>query len=309
VLPGAARGSAVGVTGVDRGEAEEMLRDGRTVQALAEFERLAGAGDAVAAHNAGVLHLMEDRNQEAERWFRQGAEGGVPASAMALGALLQASGRLEEGTRWIDVVFVGVTSMPAMQTPRGADQARRAASAQEAFDRAKHLFAEGDAQGMRLSLADAAQAGHIEAMLNLGVLEFQDGRIDAAAGWLKRAAEGGSTDAMFNLGSLYNSVNLPGRAEQWWLAGARAGDPESAAHLGALWQAQGHLDLAERWLQAAADVGQVDAILNLGTLMAETGRLAEAVRLWRLGAERGDHRAATNLAILLQRLDQNKPVE
>ncbi len=151
------------------------------------------------------------------------------------------------------------------------------------------------------AIRKAADAGHVRAMFNLGVLLNDQGETDEAERWWRKAADAGNTDAMSNLGLLLNDQGEPDEAEWWCRRAAGAGGTDAMSNLGLLLNDEGETDEAEWWWRKAADAGETGAISNLGALLYERGEVEEAERWCRRAADAGDTVAMSNLAGLLFR--------
>jgi TolA-binding protein len=153
-----------------------------------------------------------------------------------------------------------------------------------------------------------------KAMLNLGVLERQQGNLDEARHWDQQAIDIGHPDeaprAMFNLGVLeYEQGNLD-QSRRWWRQAADTSHPDQAPkamfNLGILEREQGNLDEARRWWREAIGTGHPDqvlkAIVSLGVLEREQGNLDEARRCYQQAIDTGHPdeapRAMFNLGVL-----------
>ena len=154
----------------------------------------------------------------------------------------------------------------------------------------------------------AANAGHGEAMHNLGVLLQQRGRLDEAETWYRRAAQAGHSEAMHKLGELVRLRGELGEAETWYRRAAAAGHTEAMFNLGARLAERGKWDEAATWYRRAADAGHAEAMFtlgwllqhfNLGEVLQQLGELVEAeidAETWyRRAAEAGHAEAMTKL--------------
>ncbi|NYS17311.1 sel1 repeat family protein [Streptomyces sp. SJ1-7] len=70
----------------------------------------------------------------------------------------------------------------------------------------------------------AVEAGHTDALFNLGILLVEAGRGEEAEGFYRRAAEAGDTDAMVNLGNLLKRTGRAREAEVFYQRAEAAGD-------------------------------------------------------------------------------------
>ncbi|MFI2360810.1 tetratricopeptide repeat protein, partial [Streptomyces anulatus] len=118
----------------------------------------------------------------------------------------------------------------------------------------------------------AADAGHTNAMNNLGLLLATEGRTDEAEVIYCRAADAGQIDAMNNLGALLVGAGRMDEAEVIYCRAADAGHTVAMNNLGALLVGAGRMDEAEVIYCRAADAGQIDAMNNLGALLVGAGR-------------------------------------
>jgi TPR repeat protein len=140
-----------------------------------------------------------------------------------------------------------------------------------------------------------AQAGHVDAMNNLGVL-LQDAEPAAARRWYEKAAQTGHVDAMNNLGVLLKDSE-PAAARRWYEKAAQTGHVDAMNNLGVLLK-DSEPAAAQSWYEKAAEAGNTDAMNNLGILLLGSDR--EAARGWFEKAARAGHVGAmNNLGVLL----------
>ena len=130
-------------------------------------------------------------------------------------------------------------------------------------------------------LRPLAEAGNIEAQLNLGALYDIGGGVPKdraqAAAWYRRAAEGGHAQAAVNLAVMYE---------------AGSGVPQSLAE-------------SARWFRKSAELGHVRAQYYYA-LMCEEGNgipqdYPEAAKWYRAAADQGELRAQFGLAVLYRK--------
>lgn len=312
-----------------------LVQSERFGDAATWFDRMADDGDPERAFSAGFVHWKAGHVADAERRLRPAARAGHGQAALVLGSLLQQSGRMEEGTEWL----MRGAKLGAMKNaklvevvdgnPTTQNLARSAADA--AYEQAAKLVDQGDLDGAERFLRGAAEAGHVEAMTNLGVLSYRKGNwaeaeslwMDAAnrghaeaafnlgtadlkaqrpvdaERWLLRAAEGGYGEAMNNLGTLLREQGREAEGQVWLRKGASAGNTHAARNLAVIYLQSGRNAEAEPLLRQAVAAGDLDSSVNLGILLVDTGRSAEAEAVWRTAAEAGADAAARNLAVLL----------
>ena len=242
----------------------------------------AGAGQADAANNLGVLLERSGRAEEAEQWYRTAAGAGQADAANNLGVLLERSGRAEEAEQWY-------------RTAAGAGQADAANNLGVLLERS------GRAEEAEQWYRTAAGAGHADAANNLGVLLERSGRAEEAEQWYRTAAGAGQADAANNLGVLLERSGRAEEAEQWYRTAAGAGQADAANNLGVLLERSGRAEEAEQWYRTAAGAGHADAANNLGVLLERSGRAEEAEQWYRTAAGAGHADAANNLGVLLER--------
>lgn len=168
----------------------------------------AEAGDVSAATRLGhLLHATGDGS--AERWLRQAARGGDPASAYALGILIDPAGTLidqdpalaEEALVWFRRAATGgdvygATTMGIRLRQRGRDDAalpwleeavERGADAMAAHTLGRIYEDRGDHQQAERWERFAAKRGDIRAAYDLGRMLNDRGSRDEAILWLRRA--------------------------------------------------------------------------------------------------------------------------
>ncbi|GLY15483.1 hypothetical protein Kisp01_24980 [Kineosporia sp. NBRC 101677] len=101
----------------------------------------------------------------------------------------------------------------------------------------------------------AAQAGHVDAMNNLGVLLKQADRWEEAERWLRAAADTGDRAALNNLGNVLRGLRRTDEAIDSYSRAARAGHVEAMLSLGQVLLSQGEVRAAKRWFRQAARAG------------------------------------------------------
>jgi TPR repeat protein len=163
------------------------------------------------------------------------------------------------------------------------------------------------------ALLAAAAGGDLAAAARLGFLRRADGDDQGARPLLRQAARGGNAPAAWALGmamdpegDLFKSD--PAGAEEaleWFRRAATGGDVYGLTTMGIRLRQRGRDDAALPWLQeAVARGGDAMAAHTLGRIHHDRGDLPAAERYERMAAERGDVRAAYDLARIL--LDQGE---
>ena len=154
----------------------------------------------------------------------------------------------------------------------------------------------GETAAARHWYANASGTGHADwaprAMVNLGVLEQEQGRIEKARGWWARAIATGHADwaprAMSNLGALEQRQGRIEKARAWFAKAIATRHPDMAPtamyNLGVLENEQGRIEDARAWYAKAAVTGHPDhapkAMYNLGVLEQRQGRTEDARAWW-----------------------------
>ncbi|MGW5931082.1 tetratricopeptide repeat protein, partial [Streptomyces anulatus] len=145
----------------------------------------------------------------------------------------------------------------------------------------------------------AADAGITGAMLDLGNLLADAGRVDEAEHFYRQAADAGNTGGMLNLGNLLADAARVDEAEDLYRQAADAGNNEAVYNLGLLLAGEGRTGEAEHFYRQAADAGHTGAMFNLGFLLAGEGRTGEAEHFYRQAIDAGHAVAMFNLGFLL----------
>lgn len=164
-------------------------------------------------------------------------------------------------------------------------------------------------------LLEAANAGHVGAQHNLGVLYLHGSGVasnkDEAARWFRKAADQGFGEAQFKLSLLESSRGrMPLEETADWLARAGSQGHVEAAYQLAVLQLQGvkgppNPVEASKWFRLAAERGHAKSQVNLGVLLfhgqAGVTNRAEAVTWYRRAADQGNAAAQFNLGSALAR--------
>ncbi|MFF8963193.1 tetratricopeptide repeat protein [Streptomyces globisporus] len=145
----------------------------------------------------------------------------------------------------------------------------------------------------------AVEAGHTNAMVNLGNLLRQAGRGEEAESFYRLAVEAGDTGAMFYLGNLLADAGRGEEAEAFYRQAVEAGSPRAMFNLGNLLRQAGRGEEAEASYRQAVQAGLTNAMVNLGNLLRQEGRGEEAESFYRQAVEAGHTDAMFNLGNLL----------
>ncbi|OIJ89772.1 tetratricopeptide repeat protein [Streptomyces colonosanans] len=190
-----------------------------------------------------------------------------------------------------------LSDMPT-QARRAWERAAEAGHIDAMHNLGFHLAEEGEVDEARTWYTHAAEAGDTDAMHNLGVLLTEQGEGDEARTWYTHAAEAGHTSAMNNLGVLLTEQGEGDEARSWYTRAAEAGDTGAMSNLGMLLAKEGEVDEARTWFTRAADAGNTGAMYNLGVLLAEEGEGDEARAWYTRAAEAGHTGAMYNFGVL-----------
>ncbi|MFF2777542.1 tetratricopeptide repeat protein [Streptomyces sp. NPDC058052] len=243
-----------------------LYETGRADEAERCLADAAAAGDVHAACNLGVLLLNDRRPREAEPWLLRAHEAGMePRPAHLLALVLERQGRDEEAGRWFRTA---------------ADLGHAESSGQVG----RRLADSGDTAGAERYLRQAAGAGGLADLLNLGLFLSRTGRPGdrgEAEQLLRRAAEQDPVRPAGLLGALLLEQGRPQEAEPWLVRAAGSGDVDAMLNLSALTGALGRPDEALTWLRRAAEAGDPQAAAQLRRLPAAPRRS----RPWRRRGE------------------------
>lgn len=250
---------------------------------LEEAERLyrepAEGGYLPAMVNLGAI-LIESEPEEGARWLRTAAEAGDPRGLGALNyaGVCEQQGRLEEAREWY-AKAAAAGNMPALV---------RLASFLENDDpdEAERLLRKAAAPSTDPLADHPFVTGGVDPKFELG--RFLIGRDDReAAEWLERSEASGNAWAGFLLGVLARDQGRADEALTRFRAAADAGLPEGAQEIaGALAEAR-KSEEAEAWLRQAADAGLHTSAARLADLLVRAERFDEAEAYARQAAGAG----------------------
>jgi hypothetical protein len=103
------------------------------------------------------------------------------------------------GRSFLSQVIAALARVPTVTLPddpgpstTGAPSIRRTTSRRSDRTR-KPISQDGDEERTNISLQQAAESGHVGAMINLGTLLEEQGDIEGARTWRRRAADAGDT--------------------------------------------------------------------------------------------------------------------
>jgi len=146
-----------------------------------------------------------------------------------------------------------------------------------------------------------AGAVDVDALVNLGRMAKNQGRLDEAEQWFRKAADTGHTGAMVDLGLLLQMRGDLADAEEWFRKAADAGDDWGMQCLGGLLRNRGDIDDAEKWYRKSAGDGHTGAMVDLGLLLRDHRDDLDGAEEWlRKGADAGNGWGMHNLGRLLR---------
>lgn len=204
------------------------------------------------------------------------------------------------------VPFGAIDASQAEPTCRAAWEALSEPRA--AFQLGRVLHQEGDLQEAADLYESAAAGGHVWGKINLAQVLIDLAK-ERAYALQAEAAEAGNVSALYNLGVMATDRGDVDAAIAYYMQAIRAGDAEAAYNLGVLYD-EGELVFRDALKAQGAyeDALALDhplAKINLAYLYLEKGRSeeqrAEALALFRSAAEDdGDINAGLQLALLIQ---------
>ncbi|MFD7282651.1 tetratricopeptide repeat protein [Streptomyces sp. NPDC059862] len=295
-----------------------LLLDQGSPDAIAWLERAANAGQPVASGLLGTHYAKAGQHEEAQRWLAQAADAGIASAAQLLGLILSQQERFREAEEWFEkAVELGApeaTEALAELSARAARPRLRALAQQderrtnEAFAAGLRLREAGEEGQAEAMFRSAAELGHADAALMLGVALINKGAGAEGIGWLREAAESGrSSGAALTLGLLLKDQGSLDEAESWLRRAEEGGQSNAAQELGKLLHGQNRIEEAEPWLRKAAAAGSAEAAGVLGVQLKDQGRTDEAWAMLYQAATAGYGLAATVLGLMCleqQRIDE-----
>jgi hypothetical protein len=301
--------------------------------------RAASVGNVEAMLELG--HVHEDELRESRRgsmdWLRNAAMAGSPRAIIAL-----ALGSSSEAERWTwlrraesmricegEVMVRFAMAYATLPGTEGTDRARfwlaRARQMPNLDGNALYLVSRALETGIggpderaesREYLIRAANAGHVEAMRDLGNAEIKQAstyrEVDQAMGWFEQAFAGGDQKAPIDAAQAFSlhlqiGEELSNRILALLENAANAGSPRAMRELGvALQRGRGAAIRAEdgaKWLLRAAESGDVIAMREIAMAYASgfgvSLSASESARWMKRAADGGDAKAMRELSSAL----------
>ena len=233
-------------------------------EGLRRLRKAAADGDCSACLMLGREYMgggaVDADEEEAERWFRLGADRNDPPCMASLGALLRQKGDAEGAVRFLTKASdagsseaEGILALMYLEgegvdrDPLRAEDLLCSASGKGNTDAKCDLarcICAGTVRGTQDEafslLCDSAEAGNPEAMYGIGLM-YEAGqavRTDRrkAFEWYRSAASAGSADAKYRLGTMYELGDPveadAGKAFEMYLSAALAGSAEGVYSTG-----------------------------------------------------------------------------
>ncbi|MFJ8538800.1 serine protease [Streptomyces sp. NPDC093591] len=199
---------------------------------------------------------------------------------------------LEDAWAWATEVMLGVTS-PLI--PAGADRWR-------AFDYLVSATARRSAPGKLPDMAWHAAAAIAEGAdwEFVWMTAAAADRLDVAATVLTTPAEAGDLEALVNLGGIELRLGNASEAEGWWARAADRGEGVALHNIGCLRMRAGDMAGAREYFERAVDAGALASVGALGNVARALGDDEAAVTWWRKGTELGDPGSAFSYSRFLR---------
>ena len=262
--------------------------------------------DAEIQFKLGVMYSGSKEYADAKQWFEKAANNNYPPAMTWLGLFYENGWGVKKNKKTAKKWYEKSSENNAIAIIAMYDVALWLSSKDSP-----------DASTILSYYQKAADAGHEEAMLRLGLI-YDDGEIVTkddvqAAKWFEKSAEAGNSTGMNNIAYAYrygSGVQQDyKKAIYWYNKAVDAGNDVSMCNLARMYRdGEGttqNYKAARKLYRLAVDLGNTDAMVELAGMYREgTGvpkNVSMAVDLYRKAAEAGDSSAMTWLGIF--RLD------
>ena len=307
-------------------------------EGLRRLRKAAADGDCSACLMLGREYMgggaVDADEEEAERWFRLGADRGDPPCMASLGALLRQKGDAEGAVRFLTKASdagsseaEGILALMYLEgegvdrDPLRAEDLLRSASGKGNTDAKCDLarcICAGTVRGTQDEafslLCDSAEAGNPEAMYGIGLM-YETGqavRTDRrkAFEWYRSAASAGSADAKYRLGTMYELGDPveadAGKAFEMYLSAALAGSAEGVYSTGLAYLDGIGIgkdpDEAAKWFSLGSSMGDTLCMSALGYMLLNGTGIpkdeAAAFDVFSKGRDAGSRECTLNLAAM-----------
>jgi TPR repeat protein len=143
----------------------------------------------------------------------------------------------------------------------------------------------------------AANAGHLESLLEIGRLTYELNN-ETASHWFLMASLQNSPIAHYYLGKIAQRERNEEMMADWFTQAAALGHVAAMVELAESARESGNLGEAERWYQTAYESGDLDAYFELGRVFVLSGQQHRAREVFTYLSQQGDARAPFELYAL-----------
>ncbi|MEU6357643.1 tetratricopeptide repeat protein [Streptomyces sp. NPDC047072] len=253
-----------------------LLDQNRETEAEAWWRRLAKAGNARGMLNLGVRCHRKGQRKKAEKWWRRAYDSGLPDAAVRLASLHEDRGEHEQAE------MLWQTALDA-EVPDSYLRFGLLAYQRSEYDEAEKLYLEG------------ARRGHRECTTNLAQMFFMRENHEEAEKLYLIAADAGDCVAMRALGYLnewrgrFRPVDETPE-ERGRRIGESLRNLLDEAEREGKWN--GAAKSAKEWYRRAFDAGDLMSLRLLGNLYQRRGKYGKAHKCYRRAAKLGDPASA-----------------
>ena len=244
---------------------------GRADEAELWFRRGADGGDHYAGMQAAIFLEKCGQVTAAVHLLRRLAQAGDSAAMKRLAGLLKQEGDSEEAARW-----AGEAAIP--EQSRGRSDAT-------GYTMVGPIWRTSPVELMR----QAKDADSVTATEIAFALEIR-GLLDEAGFFYRRSAEAGNSEAMYRLAMMLEELRRNDDAENWYRSAAERGHGEAMVKLGLALQRR-RSPVGEEWLYRSASAGDLEGMFHWAAVLKRRNRLDDAMHWYQAAARRG-HAAA-----------------
>jgi TPR repeat protein len=184
---------------------------------------------------------------------------------------------------------------------RDTDAIKRASlSHEELLRRGREAIAQDRTQDAVNYLSVAANAGHLESLLEIGKLTYKINH-ETAGHWFLMASLQHSPIAHYYLGKIAQRERNEELMVDHFTQAAALGHVPAMVELAERARDSGNLREAQRWYHSAYESGDSDSYFQLGRVLAQSGQQDQAREIFTDLSQQGDKRAAYELYALAER--------
>jgi TPR repeat protein len=154
----------------------------------------------------------------------------------------------------------------------------------------------------------ALALGNLDAYMQLGLLEQNNGRYAAAEGYFKTSLTHGDIKSWRCLGNLHMIQNKPDLAEEDFTRGIAAGDTQAYADLGRLYYQEKKWTLAEENYTKSLATGNLGAYIQLGDIQIELKKFSAALTNYKKAIDAGIPKGALKIGEMYKQ-GKGRPVD